>query len=117
MILENIPKRYINVTWSHPEKSQLECALSRGDTRMCKVIEGAWKNGAKFDNWTDIFDLNAWTGAFEKNGIAIDFYTTRGYDVGEVLPWDNIDMGIKEGFLLLQYRKALDLAGNNKVGT
>lgn len=107
MILGNIPKRYINVTWSHPEKSQLECALSRGDTRMCKVIEGAWRNGAKFDNWTDIFDLEAWYGSFSSQGLEPGFYTTRGYSPEEVLPWDNIDIGVSKKFLISQYHKAV----------
>jgi len=115
LILENVPQRYINISWSDPNRSQIECALSRGDTRLGKVIEDAWKAGAKFDNWTDLFDLNAWTGAFEKNDAAIDFYTTRGYGTDEILPWDNIDMGVKKEFLLLQYKKALEQAGSNET--
>lgn len=115
LILENVPQRYINISWSDPDRSQIECALSRGDTRLGNIIEDAWKAGAKFDNWTDLFDLDAWMGAFKKNGAAIDFYTTRGYDTDEILPWDNIDMGVKKEFLLLQYKKALEQAGSNET--
>lgn len=107
IILENIPKRSINVTWSQSEKSQLECALSRGDTRMCKVVEEAWQKGAKFDNWTDIFDLEAWHGAFSSQGLEPGFYTTRGYSPEEILPWDNIDIGVSKKFLISQYNKAM----------
>ncbi len=114
LILENVPQRYINISWSDPDRSQVECALSRGDTRLGNIIEDAWKAGAKFDNWTDLFNIEAWMGAFEKNGAVIDFYTVRGYDTDEILPWDNIDMGIKKEFLLSQYKKALEQAGNNK---
>ncbi|MCD4668855.1 MAG: B12-binding domain-containing radical SAM protein, partial [Actinomycetia bacterium] len=114
LILENVPQRYINISWSDPDRSQVECALSRGDTRLGNIIDDAWKAGAKFDNWTDLFNIEAWMGAFEKNGAVIDFYTVRGYDTDEILPWDNIDMGIKKEFLLSQYKKALEQAGNNK---
>ncbi|HAJ95063.1 MAG TPA: B12-binding domain-containing radical SAM protein, partial [Actinobacteria bacterium] len=107
-ILENIPQKYINISWSDIARSQIECALSRGDTRLGSVIEDAWKAGAKFDNWTDLFDRKAWRDAFEKNGIVIDFYTTRGYDTSEILPWDSIDMIVKKEFLLSQYKKALE---------
>jgi hypothetical protein len=106
MILYNIPKRSINVTWSQPEKSRLECALSRGDTRMCKVVEDAWRKGAKFDNWTDIFDLGAWQEAFSSQDLEQEFYTSRGYSLEEILPWDNIDMGISRDFLISQNNKA-----------
>ena len=115
LILENVPQKYINISWSDPDRSQIECALSRGDTRLGMVIEDAWKAGAKFDNWTDLFDLDTWTGAFKKNGAAIDFYTVREYDTDEILPWDNIDIGVKKEFLLLQYEKALEQAGSNET--
>jgi len=116
LILENVPQKYINISWSDTGRSQIECALSRGDTRLGSVIEDAWKAGAKFDNWTDLFDRDAWTDAFEKNGIAIDSYTTRGYDTGEILPWDSIDMGVKKEFLLSQYKRALEQANSSKEG-
>ena len=106
MILDNIPKRSINVTWSQPEKSRLECALSRGDTMMCKVVEDAWRRGAKFDNWTDIFDLGAWQEAFNSQDLDQEFYTSRGYSLEEILPWDNIDMGISRDLLISQHDKA-----------
>ena len=109
MILNNIPKRSINVTWSHPEKSKLECALSRGDARMYKVVEDAWRNGAKFDNWTDLFDLGAWQKAFSNQDLEQEFYTSRGYSLEEILPWENIDVGISRDFLISQHNKAVKL--------
>ncbi len=109
MILGSIPKRSINVTWSQSEKSRLECAMSRGDTRMCKVVEDAWRRGAKFDNWTDIFDLGAWQEAFISQGLDQEFYTSRGYSLEEILPWDNIDMGVSRDLLISQHDKAARL--------
>jgi radical SAM superfamily enzyme YgiQ (UPF0313 family) len=109
MILGSIPKRSINVTWSQPEKSELECALSRGDTRMCKVVEDAWRRGAKFDNWTDLFDICAWQEAFKSQDLAQEFYTSREYSQEDILPWDNIDMGISRDFLISQHDKAVKL--------
>ncbi len=109
IILDNIPKRSINVTWSQPEKSRLECALSRGDTRMCEVIEEAWQRGAKFDNWTDIFDPDAWQEAFNSRDLEQEFYTSRGHSLGEILPWDNIDMGISRDFLISEHNRAARL--------
>jgi radical SAM family uncharacterized protein len=106
MILKGISRSYINISWSDPEKSQVECALSRGDTRVGRVIENAWTRGARFDNWTDFFDYGLWKRAFEQNGLDIGYYTTREFSAGELLPWDVIDIGISKKLLLKQYEKS-----------
>ena len=77
-------------------RSRIECALSRGDTRIGKVIEDAWKKGARFDNWTSLFNIDAWSVLFRKMVLISGFYTSREYDADEVLPWDTVDIGIKK---------------------
>ena len=37
--------------------------------------------------------------AFESCGIDPDFYTVRGYDEDEILPWDTIQVGLRKDFL------------------
>ena len=49
-----------------PEVSLFEARLARGDRRMGAVIERAWKNGARFDAWTERFQSAAWNAAFEE---------------------------------------------------
>jgi len=105
LILDNVHQRYIKISWSDPEKSRLECTLSRGDTRIGKVIEDAWKNGAKFDNWADLFDASPWIDSFHKNDIKIGYYTDREYNTDEILPWDVVDIGVNKESLLSVYRR------------
>jgi radical SAM superfamily enzyme YgiQ (UPF0313 family) len=105
-ISEGLPKRFIKLNYSDPLRSEIECALSRGDSRVADVVEEAWKTGARFDNWTDIFDYNKWIRAFKKCGLDINFYTTRNIDFSEVLPWDIIDVGISKAFFKLEYEKS-----------
>ena len=105
-ILKHIPRRYVNLSWNDPWKSIIECALSRGNQRVGEVIEGAWKSGAKFDNWTDYFKKNIWEKEFKKAGLDINFFTTRGFSSSEILPWDVIDIGISKRFLLKEYDKS-----------
>jgi hypothetical protein len=76
---------------------------------MCNVVEDAWRRGAKFDNWTDLFDPGAWQEAFISHGLEQEFYTSRGYSLEEILPWDNIDMGISRDLLISQHNKAARL--------
>jgi radical SAM family uncharacterized protein len=105
-ILKNLPRRYINMSWTEPGRSMIECALSRGNDRICEVIECAWRSGAKFDNWTDHFKLHVWEEEFRKAGLDIDFFTTRGFSESEILPWDMIDIGVSKKFLLKEYDKS-----------
>ena len=86
--------------------SRLEAVTARGDRRLCAVIEEAAKNGAKMDGWDEYFDYSIWQAAFEKCGVDISFYTTRGYSEEELLPWDTINVGVTKRFLLSERKRA-----------
>ena len=88
--------------------SRLEAVTARGDRRLCAVIEEAAKNGAKMDGWDEYFDYSIWKAAFEKCGIDQTYYTTRGFDEGELLPWDTINVGVSKRFLLSERHKAYE---------
>jgi len=86
--------------------SFIEGVLARGDRRLAGVIEAVWRAGARFDGWDEIFDLDRWTSALEAHGVDVAAYLgTR--PVTARLPWDHIDVGLEDGFLLGEYRKAL----------
>lgn len=88
------------------ETSVLEGIVSRGDRRMADVIERAYRNGARFDSWEDQFQLDAWREAFEH--FALDTAPMlRTVPLTARLPWDHVDVGLEEGFLAKEYRKAL----------
>ena len=38
--------------------SLLEGVFSRGDRRLARVIESAWRKGARFDGWGEFFDID-----------------------------------------------------------
>lgn len=86
--------------------SVLEGVFARGDRKLSKVIYDAYKSGCIFDAWTEFFDNDKWMEAFEKNGVSIDFYTTRERDIDEILPWDFIDIGVTKQFLASEWEKA-----------
>jgi hypothetical protein len=90
----------------HSGISFIEGVLARGDRRLADVIEAAWRAGARFDGWDEVFDLDRWTAALEAHGVDVAAYLgTR--PVTARLPWDHIDVGLEDGFLLGEYRKAL----------
>jgi radical SAM family uncharacterized protein/radical SAM-linked protein len=88
------------------EGSWLEGVFARGDRTLCDVLETAWKGGARFDSWEDQLDLGLWRSAFERHGVEPARFLGT-IPVSATLPWSHVDVGLEEGFLLSEYRKAL----------
>ena len=91
-----------------PDLSRLEAVFARGDRRLGPVIEAAVENGARLDGWDEYFDYGKWQDAFEKCGVDVDYYTTRGFGEEELLPWDAIDVGVSKKFLLRERKRAYE---------
>ena len=91
-----------------PDLSRLEAVFARGDRRLGPVIEAAVENGARLDGWDEYFDYGKWLDAFEKCGVDVDYYTTRGFGEEELLPWDAIDVGVSKKFLLRERKRAYE---------
>jgi radical SAM family uncharacterized protein len=90
-----------------PEVTLFEARLARGDRRMGAVIERAWKNGARFDAWTERFQSAAWNAAFEEARLDPAFYTHRERAADEIFPWDHINVGVRKDYLRREYEASL----------
>jgi radical SAM family uncharacterized protein/radical SAM-linked protein len=86
--------------------SWLEGMLARGDRRLAEVIQGAYARGARFDSWDEQLDLDAWTASLEETGVDPSWFLGT-IPVSARLPWSHIDVGLEQGFLAREYRKAL----------
>ncbi|MCD6353235.1 MAG: TIGR03960 family B12-binding radical SAM protein [Proteobacteria bacterium] len=84
--------------WQDPYISLLEGVISRGDRRLADVIEEAFKNGCRFDGWTECFDYQIWEKAFNNLGINTHLYL-NSKDRSEILPWDHINSRVKKEYL------------------
>jgi radical SAM superfamily enzyme YgiQ (UPF0313 family) len=96
----------IEYNYHEPNLSRLEAVFARGDRRLGVVIEDAVNRGAHLDGWDEHFAYKKWLEAFAARNIDPDFYTVRGYDEAELLPWDTIDVGVSKAFLLRERRHA-----------
>ena len=105
-LLSCLTTRKISLNWHDSSTSFLEGAFARGDRRMGKVIETAYKKGCRFDGWSECFDLEKWLEAFAECGIDPEFYAgrTRSYD--EINPWDHLDYAVTKRFLIEQNKLA-----------
>ena len=110
LLKESIRDRAISFHYHAARASVLEGALSRGDRRLSAVIETAWRNGAKFDGWTDQFKDEVWKDAFCRCGVAPEFYSRRTRDLEEALPWAHTSPGVSEDFLRREWQRAQEAA-------
>ncbi|HEY5136488.1 MAG TPA: TIGR03960 family B12-binding radical SAM protein [Candidatus Nanopelagicales bacterium] len=89
----------------------VEGLLSRGDRRVGAVIEQVWRDGARFDGWSEHFSFDAWMAAaataFADGPVDVDWFTTREREQNEVLPWDHLDSGLDKDWLWEDWQDAL----------
>jgi radical SAM family uncharacterized protein/radical SAM-linked protein len=88
------------------DTSWLEGVFARGDRRLSDVLEHAYRAGARFDSWEDRLKIDLWEAAFAACGVDVAPYLGT-IPATARLPWDHIDVGLEDGFLLREYRKAL----------
>ena len=92
----------------------VEGLLSRGDRRVGRVIEEVWRDGGRFDGWSEHFSYDRWMAAAERGlegtGVDVDWYTIRQRDYDEVLPWEHLDSGLDKDWLWGDWEDALAAA-------
>ena len=101
-----ITDKKIRYTYHDAKVSFIEAVFARGDRRLAPAIALAVEEGAMFDAWDEYFDFDKWMSVFERCGIDPAYYTSRGFGISEVLPWDIIDCGVTKEFLMREREKA-----------
>ena len=101
----------IGIRYHDGKPGIVEGLLSRGDRRVGAVIEQVWRDGGRFDGWSEHFSFDRWMKAAEvalaDTPVDVDWYTTRERDYAEVLPWDHLDAGLDRDWLWEDWRDAL----------
>jgi radical SAM family uncharacterized protein len=90
----------------------VEGLLSRGDRRVGEVILQAWRDGARFDGWSEHFSFDRWMSAADQalagETVDVDWFTIREREQTEVLPWDHLDSGLDSQWLWEDWQDAVD---------
>ena len=107
MLSDTARTQRVSVKWHDPRVSYLEGIMARGDRRVADVVEAAWRRGCRFDGWDEQLRYDLWVQAMAD---------TPGFDPGRYLgtlpldgrlPWDHVDMGLDDGFLAGEWKRAL----------
>ncbi len=106
LLREHMRDRNITYNWHDPDTSFLEAVFARGDRRLGAVIQEAWRRGAKFDAWSEYFDMARWMETFADLGVDPRFYANRERGRDEVFPWEVTSVGVSRDFFARERERA-----------
>ncbi len=98
--------RFVKFNFHECDRSILESAMGRGDRRLCDVVETAWRNGAKFDLWSEGFEIKHWQNAFSAAGLNLETEAQKSFSPDKPLPWSHFG-GPDTGGLLKHYHQSM----------
>ena len=105
---EQLNRKSLKYNWHDAQGTVLEGVMARGDRRVGKVIEEAYRLGCLFDSWTETFRNDLWMQAFDNTRVDIAFYNQRVREKDEIFPWDFIDIGVSRSFLRREWEHAMN---------
>ena len=106
LLRDAIKTKTVTYNWHDSDTSFLEAVLARGDRRLGKVLETAWRKGAHLDAWEEYFSLDRWLEAFDECGLDPHFYANRTRSEDELLPWSMISSGVTQDYLKRERHQA-----------
>lgn len=106
VLRSTMPRKGVDLSYHDAEVSFLEGVMARGGRDLSCVIERAWSAGARFDAWSERFDLNIWLKAFEECDIDPTVVSSKTYACEDVLPWAHISSGVSERYLWRERERA-----------
>lgn len=108
VLRDAMPRKGVDLSLHDSDVSFLEGVMARGGRDLADVIETAWRNGARFDAWTERFSLARWRDAFAAHDIEPSDIANRERAADEPLPWSHISAGVSEKYLLRERRRAVE---------
>jgi radical SAM superfamily enzyme YgiQ (UPF0313 family) len=70
LVRDAVP-RGVRVSFHDVAASVVEATLARGGPGTDRLVEEAWRRGARFDGWTEHFDARHWEGAAAATGMLL----------------------------------------------
>lgn len=98
-LLRDLFRQYkINLSWHDYNTSYIEALLARGGRTLARVLEQAYKNGAKFDAWSEYFNPQNYLDALDRFDFDRSAVLAKK-DFDQLLPWDFVSIGVDKQYL------------------
>ncbi|MBR3890314.1 TIGR03936 family radical SAM-associated protein [bacterium] len=98
----------VKINYHEKFVSIIEAVVTRGDERLCAVIEALYKKGCYLDSWGEYFDKDVWFETALEQGISLEEEAKREFGLDEVLPWDFINIGVNKEWFVNEYKSAFE---------
>ena len=96
----------VKINYHEQYVSQLEAALTRGNSDLGRYIEALYKKGCYLDAWWEYFNEDTWKETAKELGVDIAGLAQKEYSREEVLPWDFVKTGVDKEWLINEYNLA-----------
>lgn len=106
LLKRSVKYKAVDVHYHDPATSFVEAVMSRGGREVADWVEAAWRRGARFDAWTELFNEEAWTGAAEELGLDPAAIAQAEFPTDYVLPWAHITAAVSPKFLVRERERA-----------
>lgn len=103
LLRRSVKYRAISISWHDPKTSFVEAVMSRSGREAADLVEGAWRRGARFDAWSELFREDAWRAAADELGIDVEAVAQTEYPTEYTLPWEHISCGADRSWLAREY--------------
>ncbi len=106
-LFDAFKKSGIQFSYNDYDCSLMEAVLARGGRSLADPLYLAYRDGARFDAWNDMFDFDHYRKAFAQCGTDVaQIVGAKALD--EPLPWDFVDIGVTKQYLAKEYAKAAE---------
>jgi radical SAM family uncharacterized protein/radical SAM-linked protein len=95
----------VQLKWHDPQLSFLEGVFSRGDRRLGRLLQAAWRHGARLDAWSDHAQPDLYRKAALEENLDLGRYLAAR-ESGSPLAWGHIATGVHPEFLTQERENA-----------
>jgi hypothetical protein len=103
-LLREAMPRHVRVSFHDVAASLVEATLARGGPGSDRLVEEAWRRGARFDGWSEHFRFSLWEAAAAAAGIELGAADLHG---DKAVPWESaVASGVTRAFFAEEHERA-----------
>ena len=103
-LLREAMPRHVRVSFHDVAASLVEATLARGGPGSDRLVEEAWRRGARFDGWSEHFRFSLWEAAAAATGIELGAADLHG---DKAVPWESaVASGVTRAFFAEEHERA-----------